>query len=33
LGAEIKKVIPGFIMDYKIDSMKQKIANSWPHYL
>jgi nucleoside-diphosphate-sugar epimerase len=33
LGAEIKKVQPGFQMDYSINPLKQKIANSWPHYL
>lgn len=33
LAAEIKKVIPGFEIQYKIDPVKQKIADSWPHYL
>ena len=27
---EIKKHIPGFTMDYRIDPVKQKIADSWP---
>lgn len=33
LAAEIKKNIPGFQMEYKIQEMRQNIANSWPHYL
>jgi nucleoside-diphosphate-sugar epimerase len=31
IAAEIKKHIPGFKMDYKIDSGKQSIADSWPN--
>lgn len=30
---EIQKHIPEFTMDYKIDEIKQKIANSWPNSL
>jgi len=30
LYLEIKKHIPGFTMDYRIDPVKQKIADSWP---
>lgn len=33
LGAEIKKNIPGFEMEYQIQDLRQRIANSWPHYL
>lgn len=31
IAAEIKKHIPGFVMDYNVDPMKQGIANSWPN--
>lgn len=31
IGAEIKKNIPTFEMEYNIDQMRQGIANSWPH--
>lgn len=31
--AEIKKIIPEFTMDYNIDPIKQKIAESWPNSL
>ncbi len=31
IEAEIKKHIPDFAMDYKIDPVKQKIAESWPN--
>jgi nucleoside-diphosphate-sugar epimerase len=33
LGAEIRKHIPGFELDYKIDPVRQDIADSWPHSL
>lgn len=29
--AEIKKHIPNFTMDYEVDEVKQKIAESWPN--
>ncbi len=29
LATEIRKHIPGFEMEYKIDPLRQKIANSW----
>ncbi len=28
---EIKKHIPGFVMDYKVDPVRQSIAESWPN--
>ena len=31
ISAEIKKHIPDFVMDYKVDPVKQAIANSWPN--
>lgn len=31
--AEIKKHYPGFVMEYDIDPLKQKIADSWPNSL
>jgi len=31
--AEIKKHIPGFVMDYDVDPMRQCIADSWPNSL
>lgn len=33
LAAEIRKHIPNFTMEYKLDSMRQAIANSWPNSL
>ncbi len=33
LAAEIRKHIPGFTIDYKLDSMRQAIADSWPNSL
>ncbi len=30
---EIKKHIPDFVMDYKIDAIRQRIANSWPNHM
>lgn len=33
IAAEIKKHIPDFTMDYKVDEVKQAIANSWPNSL
>lgn len=31
IGAEIKKHIPGFVINYQVEPMKQAIANSWPN--
>jgi len=31
IAAEIRKHIPGFVMDYNVEPMKQGIANSWPN--
>ena len=33
IAAEIKKLIPGFTLDYKIDPLRQAIADSWPNSL
>lgn len=33
IAAEVKKLIPGFTMDYNIDPMKESIARSWPNSL
>jgi nucleoside-diphosphate-sugar epimerase len=33
LAAEIRKHVPGFTMDYRIDPVKQSIADSWPNSL
>jgi nucleoside-diphosphate-sugar epimerase len=33
LAAEIRKHIPGFVLDYQIDPMLQAIADSWPNKL
>lgn len=33
LYAEIKKIIPEFTMDYKVDAVRQAIAESWPNYM
>jgi len=31
IAAEIKKIIPEFTIDYKVDPVKQAIADSWPN--
>jgi nucleoside-diphosphate-sugar epimerase len=31
IAAEIKKLIPEFTMDFKIDPVRQAIADSWPN--
>jgi nucleoside-diphosphate-sugar epimerase len=33
LAAEIRKHIPGFVIDYRVDPMRQAIADSWPNSL
>jgi nucleoside-diphosphate-sugar epimerase len=33
LAAEIKKHIPDFAMSYRVDPMRQRIADSWPNYM
>jgi len=33
LYAEIKKIMPEFTMDYKVDPVRQAIAESWPNYM
>ena len=33
LAAEIRKHIPGFVIDYHVDPMRQAIADSWPNSL
>jgi nucleoside-diphosphate-sugar epimerase len=31
LAAEITRQVPGFEIDYKVDPVRQEIADSWPH--
>jgi len=31
IAAEIRKHIPEFVIDYKVDPVKQAIAESWPN--
>ncbi|MGR8978872.1 MAG: NAD-dependent epimerase/dehydratase family protein [Gammaproteobacteria bacterium] len=33
LAAEIKKQLPGFSIDYRVDPMRQAIADSWPRHM
>ena len=33
LAAETQKHVPGFTLDYDIDPVRQRIANSWPESL
>ncbi|MGL5637464.1 MAG: NAD-dependent epimerase/dehydratase family protein [Bacteroidales bacterium] len=33
IAAEVKKLVPDFQMEYQIDELRQKIANSWPNSL
>ena len=31
IAAEVKRLIPGFTMDYEVDPLRQSIADSWPN--
>ncbi|MGL4993944.1 MAG: NAD-dependent epimerase/dehydratase family protein [Bacteroidales bacterium] len=31
IAAQVKKLVPGFEMEYQIDELRQTIANSWPN--
>jgi nucleoside-diphosphate-sugar epimerase len=33
IATEIKQIIPEFTLDYKIDPLRQAIADSWPNSL
>ncbi len=33
IAAEVKKLVPGFTMNYKVDPVRQAIAESWPNYM
>lgn len=33
LAAEIRKIVPDFVIDYEIDPVRQEIADSWPQSL
>ena len=33
LAAAIKKRVPAFVMDYKVDPVRQAIAESWPRHM
>lgn len=33
LAAEIRRHLPGFVLDYRVDPVRQKIADSWPQSL
>jgi len=33
IAAEVKKLVPTFTMDYKVDPVRQAIAESWPNYM
>lgn len=33
LATEIRRHIPGFVLDYRVDPVRQAIANSWPNSL
>lgn len=33
ISAEVKRLIPGFTMDYQVDPVKEGIARSWPNSL
>jgi len=33
IAAEVEKLIPGFVMDYHVDPVRQAIAESWPSHM
>jgi nucleoside-diphosphate-sugar epimerase len=33
IAAEVKKIIPEFVMDYDVDPLRQGIADSWPDHM
>ena len=33
IAAEVRKLVPKFTMDYKVDPVRQAIAESWPNYM
>ncbi len=33
IAAAVKKLVPNFTMDYKVDPVRQAIAESWPNYM
>jgi nucleoside-diphosphate-sugar epimerase len=33
IAAEVKKLVPNFTMDYKVDPVRPAIAESWPNYM
>jgi nucleoside-diphosphate-sugar epimerase len=33
IEAEIRKHLPGFVMDYQVDPVRQGIADSWPNHM
>ncbi len=33
IEAEVKKLVPGFTMDYQVDPLRQGIADSWPNHM
>jgi nucleoside-diphosphate-sugar epimerase len=33
LAAEIRKHVPSFALDFRVDPVRQSIAESWPHSL
>jgi nucleoside-diphosphate-sugar epimerase len=33
IAAEVKKLVPNFTLDYRVDPVRQAIAESWPNYM